>query len=33
MESELSGFFRVKVVAKSILLVSLGAQRQAVFAM
>ena len=33
MKSELLGFFRVKVVAKNILLGSLGAQRQAVFAM
>ena len=33
MESELLGIFRVKVVAKNILLVYLGTQRQAVFAM
>ena len=33
MESELSDIFRVKVVAKNILLGSLGTQRQAVFAM
>ena len=33
MESELSSIFRVKVVAKNILLRTLGTQRQAVFAM
>ena len=33
MESELSDIFRVKVVAKNMLLGSLGTQRQAVFAM
>ena len=33
MESELSDIFRVKVVAKNMLLESLGTQRQAVFAM
>ena len=33
MESELDDIFRVKVVAKIILLGSLGTQRQVVFAM
>ena len=33
MESELPGIIRVKVVAKNILLGSLGTQHQAVFAM
>ena len=33
MESELIGIFRVKVVAKNILLESLGTQHQAAFAM
>ena len=33
MEFELPGTIRVKVVAKNILLVSLGTQYQAVFAM
>ena len=33
MESELLSIFRVKVVAKNILLGSLGTQRQPVFAM
>ena len=33
MESELSGIFRVKVVAKTTVLTSMGSQRQAVFAM
>ena len=33
MESELLDIFRVKVVAKNILLGFLGTQRQAVFAM
>ena len=32
MEFELSGIFRVKVVAKNIVLGSLGTQRQAVLA-
>ena len=32
MESELPGIIRVKVVAKNILLGSLGIQRQAAFA-
>ena len=33
MEFELLGIFRVKVVAKNILLGSLGTERQAAFAM
>ena len=33
MKSGLSGIFRVKVVAKNILFMSVGAQRQAAFAM
>ena len=33
MESELPGIFRVEVVAKNVLVVSLGTQRQAFFAM
>ena len=33
MESELLGIFQVKMVAKNILLGSMGTQRQAVFAM
>ena len=33
MESKLSGIIRVKVVAKNILLGSLGTQQQAAFAM
>ena len=32
MESELLGIFRVKGIAKNILLGSLGTQRQAIFA-
>ena len=32
MKSELSGIFRVKMVAKNIVLASLGTQSQAVFA-
>ena len=32
MKSELSGIFQVKMVAKNIVLRSLGTQRQAVFA-
>ena len=32
MKSELSGIFRVKMVAKNIVLGSLGTQHQAVFA-
>ena len=33
MQSELSGIFQVKVVARNILIGSLGSQRQTVFAM